>query len=101
MAGRENLDWDDLRYFLGGLASVPAARWIEERAAAATSVLRCREMTEMAQAARSGAGIAALACSVGDLEPGLRRLTPRVIATRPIRFVTEVVRDNARVLRGG
>jgi DNA-binding transcriptional LysR family regulator len=69
------------------LAAVPAAKWIEERGNTATIVLRSREMTDMAAAASTGAGIAALPCGLGDEEPTLKRLTPAVIGTRPFSLV--------------
>ena len=100
------------------LAGVPAARWIEERAAKATIALRSREMTDMLAAAASGAGLAALPCMLGDAEPGLRRLVPDLIATRTlslvyrrearlsaeiravIRFAVDVMREHADRIRG-
>ena len=72
----------------------------------------------MVQAALAGIGIAALPCVLGDTKPALRRLTPAVIATRPmclvyrrearlsaevravIRFVVDVVRENAPLMSG-
>jgi DNA-binding transcriptional LysR family regulator len=86
------LDLDDLsgHELIGydpALAGVPAAKWIEERAAKATIVLRNREMTDMAAAAAAGVAIAALPCGVGDDEPRLRRLTAEVIATRSVSLV--------------
>lgn len=84
LRGHELIGYDD------SLASVPAAKWIEERASSsanATIVLRSREMTDMAAAAASGVGIAALPVGVGDDEPRLRRLTREVIATRAVSLV--------------
>jgi DNA-binding transcriptional LysR family regulator len=100
------------------LAALPATQWIERHAPPATIVLRSREMTDMLAATVSGAGIAALSCLVGDAEPALVRLTPRVIASRGlslvyrremrlagpvravIRFVVEVMRENADRVAG-
>jgi DNA-binding transcriptional LysR family regulator len=100
------------------LAAVPAAKWIEARGSTAAIVLRSREMTDMAAAASTGVGIAALPCGVGDEEPSLRRLTPTVIAKRsfslvyrreaklsnPVRavieFVVEVMRQAAPSMSG-
>jgi DNA-binding transcriptional LysR family regulator len=86
------LNLDDLRGheligYDASLAGAPAARWVEERGSTATIVLRSREMTEMAAAASTGVGIAALPCSIGDDAPTLRRLTPAVIATRPLSLI--------------
>jgi DNA-binding transcriptional LysR family regulator len=101
------------------LAAVPAAKWIEERAASATVVFRSREMTDMLAAACGGAGLAVLPCMLGDGEPALRRLTPDVIARRTlsliyrreaklskhvravIDFVVKVMRQHADQIRGG
>jgi DNA-binding transcriptional LysR family regulator len=112
LAGHELVGFDK------GLAAVPAARWIEAHAPPATIVLRSREMTDMVTAAASGVGIAALPCSLGDLEPGLRRLTPEVVGVRPlslvyrrearlsdevravIRFVIATIREHADLIRG-
>jgi DNA-binding transcriptional LysR family regulator len=81
LAGHELIGYDTL------LARVPAAKWIEDRSERATIVLRSREMTDMAAAASTGAGIAALPCGIGDEEPSLRRLTPHVIASRAVALV--------------
>ncbi len=81
LAGHDVIAYDP------SLAAVPAARWIEERAANATIVLRSREMTDMLAAACGGAGLAVLPCMLGDSEPGLRRLTPQVLARRPLSLI--------------
>jgi DNA-binding transcriptional LysR family regulator len=100
------------------LSSVPAAKWIEERATKARIVLRSREMTDMLAAAVSGVGLAVLPCSLADGETTLRRLTPKVVATRDIflvyrrearlsaevraviQFVADVMREHADRLSG-
>jgi DNA-binding transcriptional LysR family regulator len=114
----EQLAGHELIGYHPSLSPLPAARWVEERAASASVVLRCREMTEMLAAALSGAGLALLPCVLGDDEPGLSRLTPRVLATRSlslvyrremrlsapvsavIEFVLEVMRANAARVTG-
>jgi DNA-binding transcriptional LysR family regulator len=116
-------DVDDLRghELIGydpALAGVPAAQWIEQRLPGASLALRSREMTDMLAAAVGGAGLALLPCLIGDEEPGMRRLTPAVLATRElwlvyprearlaepvqavIRFVLEVMRSNAPRIAG-
>ena len=100
------------------LSAVPAAMWIEQRMRGATLALRSREMTDMLVAALSGAGLAVLPCLIGDDESGLVRLTPDVLATRPlslvyprearlaqpvkavIKFVLDVMRENAAPIAG-
>jgi DNA-binding transcriptional LysR family regulator len=114
----EDLAGHDLIGYDPSLAAMPAAQWIERHAPPATIVLRSREMTDMLAATVSGAGIAALSCLVGDAEPALVRLTPRVISSRElslvyrremrlvapvravIRFVVEVMRENADRVAG-
>lgn len=113
-----DLSGHDLIAYDPSLAAVPAARWIEERAANATIVLRSREMTDMLAAACGGAGLAVLPCMLGDAEPALRRLTSQVLATRTlsliyrreaklsthvravIAFVVEVMRAHADQISG-
>lgn len=113
-----DLTGHDLIGFDPSLAAVPAARWLEERSATATIVLRSREMTDMLAAACGGAGLAVLPCMLGDSEPTLRRLTPDVLASRTlsliyrreaklsqhvravIGFVVEVMRTHADQISG-
>jgi len=113
-----DLTGHDVIGYDASLAAVPAAKWIEERAAKATVVLRSREMTDMLTATLGGVGLAVLPCSLGDAEPALRRLTPKVLATRTlslvyrrearlskdvravIRYVVEVMREHAARIGG-
>ena len=112
LAGHELIGFDT------ALAAVPAAKWLERRAAVATMALRSREMTDMVTAAASGVGLAVLPCLLGDAEPSLRRLTPQVVATSTlslvyrrearlsdgvravIRFVVELMREHADRIGG-
>ena len=80
LAGHEVIAFDP------SMASTPIARWIEERAARATVVLRSREMTDVLAAARSGLGLAVLPCSLGDTDPGLVRLSD-VLGSNPMSLV--------------
>jgi len=85
------IDLDDLAphdviAFDPSMASVPIARWVEERVARATVVLRSREMTDILAAARSGLGLAALPCSLGDAEPALVRVSD-VLGSQPMSLV--------------
>lgn len=113
-----DLSGHDLIGFDASLAGLPAARWLEQRAANATVVLRSREMTDMVAASLSGIGLAVLPCLLGDGEPTLRRLTPEPVATRPvslvyrrevklaepvqavIRFVVQVMRERGDAMLG-
>jgi DNA-binding transcriptional LysR family regulator len=114
----DDLSGHDVIGYDAALAALPAAEWIEKRAARATVVLRNREMTDMVAAAASGVGLAALPCILADDEPALRRLTDEVIATRTlslvyrrearlsdsvravVRFVTDTVQQHAERIRG-
>jgi DNA-binding transcriptional LysR family regulator len=73
--------------FHRSLAEMPAARWLAERCAGASIVLRSREAVDLLTAVRSGAGLAVLPCFLGDEEPTLVRLTPEPIATRRLSLV--------------
>jgi DNA-binding transcriptional LysR family regulator len=81
LAGHDVIGYDE------SLLEMPAGRWLEQQSTTARVVLRSREMTEMLAAARSGIGIALLPCILGDQEPALVRLTPRVLATRNVSLV--------------
>ena len=117
------VDVDDLRGhavigFHRSLVETPAARWLAERSANASVVLRSREMVDMLTAAQSGAGLAVLPCFMGDAEPSLVRLTKDAVASRPvwlvyrrepgvsrqlravIDFVVDAMREHAAKLRG-
>lgn len=100
------------------LSGVSAVRWLEQRAAKATVVLRSREVMDVATATLGGIGMSVLPCWIGDTEPSLRRLTREVVASHTfslvylreaklsaevrsvIRFVTSVIKDKADVLNG-
>lgn len=124
LAGRAPLlDPDDLRghdviAFDALLAGVPPAQWLAARLEGARIALRGREMADVQAAAVGGAGLAVLPCLGADADPGLVRLTPRVVATRAlflvyprearlaqpvqavVRFVIDVMRDNAARIMG-
>ena len=69
------------------LATLPAARWIAEHSTGSVTVLSVNEIETMLDAAKSGVGIALLPCLVADLNPGLVRLTPQVMAHRELSLV--------------
>lgn len=117
------VDPDDLRGhdvigYDGSLSTTPPAKWLEKHGARAEIVLRSREMIDVLSAARSGIGLAVLPCLLGDREPALRRLTPKVLTTQDlslvyrrearlseavraaIRFVRAVMQQHAAVIRG-
>ena len=77
----------DIVAFHEGLSQMPAAQWLEARSSEATIALRSREMVDMLTAAVDGLGLAVLPCGLGDPEPTLRRLTPEMLAPRPLWLV--------------
>jgi DNA-binding transcriptional LysR family regulator len=117
-ASLDDLSGHDLIGFHSSLSQQPAAQWLEERAGRASVVLRSREMTDMVAAASSGLGLAVLPCVLADVERGLVRLTPEVLASRTlslvyrremrlsaavsavIDFVFEIIGANAALIEG-
>jgi DNA-binding transcriptional LysR family regulator len=113
----DDLTGHDLIGFDPSLARAPQAKWLEARSAGANIVMRSREVADMLAAARSGVGLCALPCMVGDPDPLLTRLTG-LIATPNIslvyrreakvsrearavmRMVVEVMRENADRIQG-
>jgi DNA-binding transcriptional LysR family regulator len=86
------LDPDDLRGhavigFHASLAEMPAARWLAERTAQATVVLRSRDAVDMLSAAQSGAGLAILPCFLADADDRLQRLTREPVALRRVSLI--------------
>jgi DNA-binding transcriptional LysR family regulator len=114
----DDLGGHDLIGYHPSLSQMPPARWLDERAEHASVVLRSREMTDMVAAASSGIGLAVLPCVLADIDAGLVRLTPDVVATRAlslvyrremrlsapvsavIDFVFDVIRANAAAIEG-
>jgi len=112
LAGHDVLGYDE------NLAAVPGAKWIAEHGAGANIVLRSRDLADMAAAALNGVGLAVLPCMLAASEPSLRRVTNEVLGTRKIalvwrreltlsapvrsviRFVTNIMRENAAVMSG-
>ncbi|MEN3379758.1 MAG: hypothetical protein V7604_5113 [Hyphomicrobiales bacterium] len=117
-ADTNDLTGHDIIGYHASLSSAPPSRWLEKHAAGAVLVLRSRDMTDVLGAALSGIGLAVLPCLLGDAEPALTRLTPRVLAkqnlslvysrefrtSEPMRaaigFIRSVVRQNAVLIRG-
>ena len=96
----------------------PAAKWLAKHAGSATVVSRSNASAALVDATVAGAGLALLPCFLAEDEPTLRRLTPEVLTSHPIwlvyrrevriaqpvrtvvRFVVDVIREKADVLRG-
>ncbi len=60
----------------GKLAELPGPRWIAAAAPHAEIRFRCNSLTNAVSHLRTGLGIAALPCFVGDAEPDLQRCFP-------------------------
>jgi DNA-binding transcriptional LysR family regulator len=117
-ASFDDLSGHDLIGFHASLSQQQAAQWLEQRAGPASVVLRSREMTDLVAAASSGLGLAILPCALADMEGGLVRLTPEVLATSTlslvyrremrlsaavsavIDFVFEIIGANAALIEG-
>lgn len=66
------------------LAGANLARWMRDRIPAAQVVLQADSIVGLAQAAAAGIGIAALPCYLGEVDPGLERVSAgRVALDRP------------------
>jgi DNA-binding transcriptional LysR family regulator len=101
-----------------GMAALPAANWLEQRARGATIALRSRELTDMLSAAKSGTGLALLPCILADAEADLQRLSPEVLVQSRLslvypreqrlssnvravaRFVVDVIEKHRERIRG-
>jgi DNA-binding transcriptional LysR family regulator len=76
------------------LSNSPAARWLDDHAGEAATILRLSQMTEVCATAASAAGLALLPCLLGDAQPGLIRVHPAVLLHQPLTLVCR--RDVAR-----
>ncbi len=97
IASAESLDGYDVIGFDGSLSGVVGATWLGEHGKSANIVLRGNSLRAIASAAAVGLGIAVLPCSMGDCNPALQRLTPRVVGSRDISLVVHP--DLLRVAR--
>jgi DNA-binding transcriptional LysR family regulator len=112
LAGHDVIAFDET------MARSPGAAWLEAHRAGARVAVRCNSLIAALNASLAGMGVAVLPCFIAEAEPGLRRLTDEVVATRPIwivfhpetarirrvrtviDFVSEVVRREAPRFRG-
>jgi DNA-binding transcriptional LysR family regulator len=91
LAGHDIVGFDE------SLAGVPGALWLAEHATGTKTVLRGNSIMAAFNAATFGVGIAVLPCFLGDAEPRLERLTPRVLGARDVFLVVHP--DLTRVAR--
>ena len=66
------------------MAGSPGAIWLEAHKAGARVVVRCNSLMSALNAGVAGMGVTVLPCFLAEAEPGLRRLTDAVLATRAI-----------------
>jgi len=117
-ADPRHLSGHEVLGFNVGFSGHPGAIWLAEHGAGARTVLLHREVEDMVAAAVAGVGLAILPCIIGDMEPRLQRLTTEILGRRSLsivyrrevllaksvqtvmRFVIEVMRVHARLLRG-
>lgn len=93
----ESLSGHDIVGYDDSLAGVPGALWLAKHAAGTKTVLRGNSIMAAFNAAIFGVGLAVLPCFIGDAEPRLERLTPRVLGARDVFLVVHP--DLARVAR--
>ncbi len=79
------------------MARSPGAIWLEEHKMGARVVMRCNSLISALNASIAGMGVTVLPCFIAEAEPGLRRLTGEVLATRAIWVVFHP--DAARIAR--
>ena len=101
------------------LAHLASAQWLSRTYPQARIALRCNTLAGLLEAAKTGLGLVALPCFVGDTEPGLHRVTEpndefsvglwllthtdlrRTARVRAFMdFITQKIVDNQRLLEG-
>jgi DNA-binding transcriptional LysR family regulator len=93
----EDLRGHDIIGFDDSLANTPGGLWLQAHTAGTNVVMRGNSIIAALNATLCGMGVGALPCFLGEGEPVLRRLTPRVLGTRDIYLVVHP--DLARVAR--
>ena len=93
----EDLRGHDVISFDDSLGAVPGALWLREHGDGASIVMRGNSIVAVLNAAILGMGLTVLPCFMGDAEPVLERLTPRVLGVRDVYLVVHP--DLARVAR--
>jgi DNA-binding transcriptional LysR family regulator len=112
LAGHELLGYE------APLATMPAARWLDQHATGATVVMRSREAADLVDACAAGLGLTILPCGLAASDPNLVRLTPEVLhrdrlwlvyrkeilvgdqIPAVIAFLTDVLAEHATALAG-
>jgi DNA-binding transcriptional LysR family regulator len=91
LAGHDVIAFDD------SMAQTPGRTWFDAHAKGCNVALRGNSVVGVLNAALCGMGVAVIPCFLGESEPQLRRLTPRVLGARDIHLVVHP--DLARVAR--
>lgn len=97
LTSTEDLSGHDVIGFDASLSEITGALWIRTHARDANVVLRGNSISAVINAASVGFGVAPLPCFVAGQEPGLVRLTPKLIGGRDI--VIAVHPNLARIAR--
>jgi DNA-binding transcriptional LysR family regulator len=93
----EALDGHDVIAFDDSMAGTPGGIWFGAHAKACNVAMRGNSVVAILNAAICGMGVAVIPCFLGEREPQLRRLTPRVLGARDVHLVVHP--DLARVAR--
>jgi len=93
----ENLAGHRIIGFDETLANTPGGHWLDAHGASANVVLRGNSIISVLNATIVGMGISVLPCFLAEPEPTLRRVTPKVLASREIWLVFHP--DVARIAR--
>ncbi len=93
----ETLGGHDVITFDDSMAQTPGGVWFGAHARGCNAAMRGNSVVAVLNAAICGMGVAVLPCFLGEPEPQLRRLTPRILGVRDIHLVVHP--DLARVAR--
>jgi DNA-binding transcriptional LysR family regulator len=96
-ASPEDLHGHDIIAFDPTLAATPGGVWLDRHASDANVVMRGNSIVAALNAVLVGIGITVLPCFLGDVEPVLARLTPRLLGSRDVFVVVHP--DLARTAR--
>ena len=91
LCGHDVITFDD------SLANTPGGLWFGAHAKGCNVAMRGNSVVAVLNAAICGMGLAVIPCFLGEPEPRLRRLTPRILGEREIHLVVHP--DRARVAR--
>jgi DNA-binding transcriptional LysR family regulator len=93
----ETLCGHDVIAFDDSMAGTPGGLWFGAHAKGCNVALRGNSVIAVLNAAICGMGVAVIPCFLGEPEPRLRRLTPRILGARDIQLVVHP--DLGRVAR--